>query len=58
MAAEGLFYDEIFVFTIPPSRLREAHYRSTVHLKGVTHYTLQARRVKKDRESMFSVLLP
>ena len=29
---------------------REAPYRSTVHLKGVTYYTLQARCVKKDRD--------
>ena len=50
-----MFYDEIFAFTIPPSRLREPppftqrrlSYRPTVHLKGVTHYTLRARRVKR-----------
>ena len=56
---EGLFLGRILLFTIPPSRLREpppVHYRPIIHLKGVTHYTLQARRVKKDRESTFSVL--
>ena len=26
---------------------RESFHRPTVHLKGVTHYTLQARRVKR-----------
>ena len=35
----------------------EAHYRPTIHLKGVTHYTLQARCVKKgQRNFTFSVL--
>ena len=29
---------------------REAHYRLTVHLKSVTHYTLRGKRVKKDRD--------
>ena len=55
---EGLFLGRILLFTIPPSRLREpppVHYRPIIHLKGVTHYTLQARRVKKDREISHSL---
>ena len=29
---------------------REAHYRPTVHLKGVTHYTLQGKACEKEYE--------
>ena len=34
---------------------REAHYRPIVPRKVVTHYTLPARRVKKDREISHSL---
>ena len=51
----GIVLRYAFAFTIPPSRFREPppftqgrlSYRPTVHLKGVTHYTLRARRVKR-----------
>ena len=36
---------------------REAHYCPTVHLKGVTHYTLQGKACEKRTENVkFSVL--
>ena len=36
---------------------REAHYRPTVHLKGVTHYTLQGKACEKEYEQMPVLLL-
>lgn len=36
---------------------REAHYHPTVHLKGVTHYTLQGKACEKEYEQMPVLLL-
>ena len=36
---------------------REAHYRPTAHLKGVTHYTLQGKACEKEYEQMPVLLL-
>ena len=36
---------------------REAHYRPTVHLKGVTHYSLQGKACEKEYEQMPVLLL-
>ena len=36
---------------------REAHYSPTVHLKGVTHYTLQGKACEKEYEQMPVLLL-
>lgn len=41
----------------PPFNTREAHYRPTVHLKGVTHYTLQGKACEKEYEQMPVLLL-
>ena len=35
---------------------REAHYRPTVRLKGVTHYTLQGKACEKGQRRKISVL--
>ena len=61
---EGLFFTEILL--LQSLRLatratslytREAYCRQTVHLKGVTHYTLQARRVKRSTNKSSVLLL-
>ena len=57
-AAEGLFSVNLRFVTIPPSRrcratslcTREAYHHPTVHLKGVTHYTLQGKVCEKEYE--------
>ena len=36
---------------------REAHYRPTVHLKGVTHYTLQGKACEREYEQIPVLLL-
>lgn len=64
-AAEGLFSMKFLL--LQALRLasqatslytREAHYRPTVHLKGVTHYnTLQGKACEKEYEQMPVLLL-
>ena len=63
-AAEGLFSMKFLL--LQTLRLasqatflytREAHYRPTVHLKGVTHYTLQGKACEKEYEQMPVLLL-
>lgn len=58
-AAEGLFSMKFLL--LQTLRLasqatslytREAHYRPTVHLKGVTHYILQGKACEKEYEQM------
>ena len=45
-------------YAVPPSSRRKAMLPPDIHRKGVTHYTLQARCVKKgQRIFTFSVLL-
>ena len=59
-----MFYDKILLYYNPSVSLaratspiygvnfytREAHYRPTVHLKGVIHYTLQGKAFEKEYE--------
>ena len=63
-AAEGLFSMKFLL--LQTLRLasqatslytREAHYHPPVHLKGVTHYTLQCKACEKEYEQMPVLLL-
>ena len=61
----GIVFGQNFAFNNPSVSLtratslytREALYHPTVHLKGVTHYTLQGKACEKGQRRKISVLL-
>ncbi len=59
-----MFYDKLFAFTIPPSRLREPPpftqgrlITARQYTKSITRYTLQARRVKRSTNKLLVLLM-